>query len=98
MSGATRGAQSSWSVLGTWTFLIWATTTAANATNRTKLNVTIGVTLPWHGWPVGDLIAPGLLLAMGKIENDAALLPDHNVEWVWADDGCDVSKTYRAEA
>ncbi|XP_078693880.1 atrial natriuretic peptide receptor 2-like isoform X3 [Branchiostoma floridae x Branchiostoma belcheri] len=68
-----------------WTVLFFIHAEAVES----KKNLTVAVLLPWTGtWPIGQRMGPAAAVAIDDINNNAALLPDHHLDFVWKDTGC----------
>ena len=53
--------------------------------------------IPFSGpWSVGKQIAGAATLAVQQVNADKALLPEHVLEYSWADSGCSAKKGLRA--
>ena len=54
-----------------------------------KKKLTVGLFVPWTGsWPVGTRLASAAPIAIDEINNNTALLPDHELQFIWSDCGC----------
>lgn len=65
----------------------FACTQSTNA-NETKNIITLGVLLPWTGWPEGSKMASAATIAVEDVNNDPNLLKNYTLKFVWADDQC----------
>eukprot|EP00795_Rhopilema_esculentum_P006236 gene6236-11647_t len=66
---------------------LFAITLFANNCNALK-NITIGLFVPWTGWPVGNRLASAAPIAIDRINADPNILKGYKINFEWKDCGC----------
>lgn len=69
--------------------LLFLAFSARECSAAAKKNLTVGLFVPWTGsWPVGTRLASAAPIAIDEINNNSALLPGYNLQFIWSDCGC----------